>query len=604
MKTRLYTSVIVFLLIASTSVLCGQNRKVTFEAKVPDFVEPGSAFQVVFEINNDVDYFEGPDLNGFEVLGGPGYSKSSVMKIAGGRRMSEVKVTYTYALMAPKSGNYEIGSALIRIGRNTYKSKPVTIKVGSAFAGKYSNEESEGEGGGDLFILSIVSSRSPYKGEVVLFTQKLYTRLAINNIGRVRLPSFSGFWTENLEIGNYEIVQEQYKGKLYNTLILSRTLLIPQRTGRMVIEPSSVMIQRVVERTVNRQIFGGVIQQRLRELTDNEIKSSNLVLDVKELPVNGKPLSFSGTVGNFTIESNISTERIEVGEPIELNIRISGSGNIKLIDNPKVVLPSQMDLFEPEITGKTNNTVTGMSGYRNYLYIIIPRDTGFFTIPEILFSFFNPETGKYSELRTDELDLKVVYNAEGQHFRTANIGKEDVKYFGRDIRFLSLNYKTPIFKWLTPGSLVHLVAILLSILILMLWLWRYRKRVKMYANKEKIRFIKAEQSARQKIKEAASAMKDNDESRFYEVLLDALWGYAADKLNIMPSELSKNKVRDELAVKGVNQDIINRFISLIEDSEFYRYAPVDKSMRMEKCYQDANNYITEIHSKFNSKLLQ
>jgi hypothetical protein len=443
----------------------------------------------------------------------------------------------------------------------------------------------------DLFILNQVTNQNPYKGEVIVLTQKLYTRLAINNIGRIKHPSFNGFWTENLDIGNYEIIQEQYEGKLYNTLILSRTILIPQRSGRMVIDPSAVMIQRVTERTVNRPLFGGVIQQRVRDFSEHEIKSSTLILEVKELPERNKPASFRGTVGTFTFSAQLSAETTEVGEPIELSLSISGAGNLKLIDKPQLQLPPGLELFEPEVSGTISVSAAGMSGKRIYKYLLIPRDTGSYTLQGIEFSHFNPESGIYQLLQSPPLTLYATQGKEKQGYRTANMGKEDVRYYSKDIRFIRLNYRMPWIPGFIPGSWWHLIMLLAPLILLILWIIRYRKRVKMYADKDKMRYTKAQQIALQRIREAATAMKQQDDTIFYQLLLDALWGYAADKLNLKPADLTRGHLAEVFANKGIGQDLIKRFIAVIDECEFSRYSPISQPLQMGKIHQEVKSLI-------------
>lgn len=599
-----------WLLAATFMVAVGHAQakqdKVVFQLKAPSEVQAGSAFQVVFELNRDGENFEGPDFKGFDVLGGPGFSRSAMAVVTNGKRAQEVSSTFTYALLASRTGKMEIGPARITVGKTVYRTKPVTITVkGSAGAaqghaagaGSAQNPQSSSDDGGDLFILNIVTNASPYKGEVVVLTQKLYTRLAINNIGRVKLPSFNGFWTESIDIGNYEIVQEKYQGKLYNTLVISRIVLIPQRSGRMVIDPSTVMIQRVIERTVNRPLFGGVVQQRVRDYAEHEIKSSNLVLDVRELPAKDQPASFRGTVGQVSFDVQLSSDQTEVGEPVELLVRIAGSGNLKLLDKPQIQLPPGLELFEPEVGGRVTVSMAGMSGNRTYKYLVIPRDTGNFTLQGIEFSYFNPETGGYVQVVAPALKLVVSGGQGKQGYRTANMTKEDVRYFGKDIRYIRSDYRTPILYHLKPGSWGHLLLLTFPLLLLMVWILRYRKRVKMIANRDKLRQSKAEQAARERIREAAAALRQNNDKAFFQHHLDTLWGYASDKFNLQPAELTRGRLEESFASRGVGRDLIVRYIALIDECEFSRYSPISHTSIMEKVHQDVSSLITDLEKK-------
>jgi hypothetical protein len=586
--------IIIFMaMIAIAPGINAQETKITFRVHAPGTVEAGSAFQVVFELNREADQLEWPDFKGFEVLGGPSYGESRFTVTNNGKRSSEIKTTYTFALKALKPGTLEIGSALARIGRKSVKTAPKLITVTGTVQPEASVADPAGEGG-DLFILNYITNKAPYKGEVLVLTQKLYTRLAINNLGKLKMPAFNGFWFEIIESGNYQVAQETYQGRLYNTIILSRTLLIPQRSGKITIEPTSVVIQRIVERTINRPVFGGVIQQRVRELDENVIRSSNLVIDVKEHPVANKPASFKGMTGNFSIQAQLSSDVTEVDDPLELTITIEGTGNLKMLNKIDIQMPRIIELFDPEVSGKISSTASGMSGTRQFTYLMISRDTGVFEIPGVQFSYFDPETRRYVELTTGQLRFRAVNTGKSNKYNTANMDKENVQYYGRDIRFIKLTYRSPLLSKFTPGSWIHLVLIVLPLILLILYLLHYRKQVRLYADPEKMRAMKASQVAKQRLRLAEDALKEGNEQQFFAVLLDTLWGYVADKLNIRLADLNRNSVKEELLAKKIPEGLISRYIDLIKICEYARYAPDSESFRTEKCFTDTEQCITEI----------
>ncbi len=601
-----WTLIWVFFLLgmASWYSVRAQGAGVQFSVEAPDEVQTGIPFQVAFVLNQEADHFEGPDFKNLTVLGGPGYAESRYTSFVNGKRTSELKITYTYALKSDKPGRFDIGPALARIGRTTYKTKSFTITVTGSIQPGAPQPEDKGSGGGDIFIRTLVSNDKPFKGEVVVLTYKLYTRLAINNIERIKLPSYNGCWSESIETGKYNIVQEQYQGKPYNTLILNRTLIIPQRPGKIMIEPAAVSIQRVVERTINRQLWVGVMQQRVRELVDNEIRSSSVTLDVKSLPTSGEPVGFSGSVGVFTLSASLSGEKVMAGEPAELTVIITGSGNIKLLEKPEVQVPETLELFDPEITGDIAVTASGMSGTREYSYLIIPRDSGRYIIPGIKFSYFDPSTKRYVQRTTDQQILMVAPNTKGIQFSTPNMVKEDIRYFGKDVRYIAPIYTLPWGKGLTPGSWLHLMAIIIPLVILVLLLIVYRKRIRMHADKEKMRALKAKKVADSRLKMAARAMEKHDVNHFFEAMLDALWGYASDKLNIPVAELNRNHVKEYMIRKGVEEEVIDQFIDVIDQCEFSRYAPPAEAYAIEKYYVTAEQSLTALEKKIQSVIIK
>jgi hypothetical protein len=586
------------LLIWHWTSLLAQEGRFQLNVNAPEEVEAGEAFQVVFELNRVADHFEGPETKGLEILGRPGYAESRQIALVNGKQISTVSVTYTYAMKALKPGKAEIGSALVKIGRQTFRTKPFTIEVKGKTPEPASQWADPGEASGDIFIANLITNKNPYKGEVIVLTQKLYTRLSINNIGRLKMPAFQGFWSESIDIGNYQVVQETYQGKLYNTLILSRTVLIPQRTGKVVVEPSSVTIQRVVERTVNRQLWGGVMQQRVREVVDNEIKSNSIILDIKELPASGMPENYRGSVGNYSLEAELSSSTSRVGEPVELRIRISGTGNIKLLDEPEVQLPTGLDLYDPEVTGKINVTTAGMSGSREYTFLVIPRDTGEFIIPGIGFSYFDPATKRYINRVSGVMRLSVAPAARGQLAGLPGSEKSNVEYFGKDIRFLSLSYAASPVANVHPGGLIHILGLLIPLVVLIIILTIYRKHVRLRADTRRLRFSRALTLARSRIRDANKARESGDSKVFFDLILDALWGYASDKLNLHASELSKGRLREALSASGATEEQTSQFLNMIEGCEFSRYAPVSEFSDLETLSETADEVIRQLEQVF------
>lgn len=590
---RLILTVTGFTILYGTLYSVTEESKVNLIVKAPEVVEVGDVFQVVFEANGETDNFSGPDFNDFQILGGPGYSASRFVSTRDGRTVSEIKISYTYAIKAIKPGNIEIGQATAKVNGSVVRSDPVKIKV----YGEITQEEKAGYSqydadGGDIFIMNIISNKNPYQGEVVVLTQKLYTRLAIHNIGRINLPSFNGFWSEAVDIGSYRIVQENYNGKLYNTLILNRTLLIPQRTGKIVIEPSAVTIQRSVERTVERRVWGRVIRQRVREPVENEIKSSRLIMNVKELPVSNKPQDFRGAVGDFSIQTSLSDTEIAAGSSVNLKVRIAGKGNLKLMDLPALRLPANIEKYKPEIVTKVTSTANGMSGYREYKYLIIPKDTGTFKIPSVSLSYFTPSERRYKQSNSEEIELKVKgYISD---IGTVNMLKEPESYFDEDIRYIKTTIAKRLNANITPGSAIHLISIVIPIALLIIFLVVYRKRVKLKSDKSKLRALKAAKTAAKRLKSSYIAMRNNNNQEFFATLLKTLLGYISDKLSIETADLSKQKIVDELLKKGMNETLIRSYISVIEECEYAGYTPVKGNFIKEKLYADAQRLIKEI----------
>lgn len=455
-----------------------------------------------------------------------------------------------------------------------------------------------GQSEGDIFISNTITNPKPYKGEVIVLTQKLYTRLAIQNIGRLKVPSFNGFWSENIPLDHYQVVQEMYQGKPYNTIVLNSTLLIPQKTGIITIEASSLMIERVTERTETRHIWGGIIQQQVREVVENEIKSSVLKIQVKELPTAGRPESFAGALGDFSIDASLSETTVEAGDPAELRITVQGTGNLKLLDKPFLDLPPGVETFEPETSEKIKSNLSGMSGKRTYTWLLIARDTGRIQIPDIIFCYLNPATGKYTEKKVSGLGFNVV-NTGKKKVNTANMGKENIRYLGKDIRYIDTRIYHVRIPSISPGSWIHITGLLLPVFLLTLFLLYFRKYLRIHADKDKLRAQKAKATALSRLKKGTEALRKHDEQEFYNALLASLWGYASDRFGLKSSELSKAKIREECAARGIDSGTADAFLELVATCEYCRYAPAPTPEHLEKMVLTAEECIAALESRLN-----
>jgi hypothetical protein len=122
----------------------------------------------------------------------------------------------------------------------------------------------------------------------------------------------------------------------------------------------------------------------------------------------------------------------------------------------------------------------------------------------------------------------------------------------------------------------------------------FRQRAIENADIVKMRGKRANKIARKRLKRASRLMFEHNSAEFYDEVLRALWGYVSYKLNMPVESLSKENIKEKLASRGVNDEIIGKFISALEECEFERYAPGDEAGNMEKTFQSAMTAIIEI----------
>ena len=574
-----------------TAGVMAKAADVTFKAVAPNAVVMGQQFRLAYTVNAEAKASDLriPELTDFEVLMGPSLATSSSTQIINGNVSSEVAYTFTYILMPKKEGTFNIGAASIKVKGANYTSNSLSVKVLPPDKAAEANGGQAGTGIGkdDYFVRMEVSNRNVYEQEGFLVTFKLYAARMCGLEG-VKFPEFDGFLAQEIELPQEkQWSQEHYNGRNYFTVVLKQTVLYPQRSGKLTIE--SGKFDAIISIPTQRKISS--IFDSFDDMYDRVRKalvSSPATIDVKPLP-SGKPASFSGAVGNFTMTSDINSNNVKTNDAVTIKVKISGNGNIKLIKNPEVVFPNDFDTFDPKQETDVRTTTAGVSGSKTIEYMAIPRYAGDFEIPAISFSYFDPKSGTYKTLKSDPYKLHVEQGEGGSSNSpvVSNFSnKESVKYLGKDIRFL----KVKDFNFIANndiffGSFMYYMCYLVPAILFIVFFFIYRKQVKENANIALVRTKKANKIAVRRLKNAGKLMKENKKEEFYDEVLRALWGYLSDKLNIPQASLTKDNVETELAKFGVDDTLTNEFMDILNTCEFARYAPAQASDAMDKLYE-------------------
>lgn len=583
------------------------DDKVTFTATAPEAVAVGDQFRLSYTINTQsVRDFRVPSIKDFEILMGP--SRSYSMQNINGK--TSETLTYTYILQAVKEGTFTIASASIRAKGENLVSNAVTIKVLPADQSSSSNtssskrNHSQNTAAGnqisdkDLFITATASKTNVYEQEAFLLTYKIYTSVELRGFDNVKLPDFKGFHSQEVELpADRKWGLEHYKGRNYQTTIYRQFVLFPQQTGKLSIEPAhftasiakAVMVDDPFEAFFN----GGSGYVEVKK----QISTPKLVINSQELPA-GKPQDFSGGVGEFTISSSINTKELKTNDALTIQLILSGTGNLKLISTPEVKFPEDFEVYDPKIENNLRLTTGGLTGNQVIEYIAIPRNAGVYKIPAVKFSYFDVKSKTYKTLSTEPYEVKVEKGAGNSSQAIANFtNKEDLKILNEDIRFIKQNNVSLVKRgdYLFGSTLYWLMYIIPGIIFIIFFVF-YRKQIAANANVAKMRTKKANKVAVRRMKKAGKLLSDNKKDDFYDEVLKALWGYVSDKLNIPVSKLSKDNVEDQLRKYGVEENLIQNFISALNDCEFARFAPGSDSQAMDKIYTASLDLISQMEN--------
>ena len=594
----------IFTLFLINSGVALNAQDVRFTASAPGVVEQSEQFRLVFSINKKTDQFTPPGLPDFNVLMGPSTSYNQSSSVINGKLSQTISYTYTYILQAKSAGKFTISAARVIIDGKSYESQPLKIEVLSGSSGESSGLEEttttpQGIGNEDLFVRLIVDKREIFQGDRITATIKIYSRVNLSGFEDVRYPDFAGFLREDIETPPLQSLErESMKGQIYGTGVLSRFVLFPQKSGELVIDPVEItaLVQQRVSSQSSRSFFDDFFDsyQTLRK----DISSPAIKIKVKPLPV-GIPPSFSGAVGSFKMEASLDKNEVLTNEAVTFRIKVSGQGNVKLIQAPGIDFPLDFESYDPKVTSNIKSSMSGTSGSKTFEYLMIPRFAGKFRIPPVQLSYFDPVEVRYKTLHSGEFQITVEKGAdEAGLTMVSSPSKEDIRFIGKDIRFIQTGtVKLNLIGNTLWGKLWFFFLYLVFFLVFSLvYLFRKRKRMEQ-ANVMLARNRKASKLARKRLKNASRYMKESNESALYEAILKALWGYLSDKLSIPASSLSRENIAVNFKKYGIDKELIRAFSDLLDECEYAQYAPHGSGSEMKDVYEKAVQIIVKLEQK-------
>ncbi len=580
-------------------------QKVTFNASAPRVVEVGEQFRLTYSLNKKGTGIKIGNIEGFQLLMGPSVSQSFSTQIINGKMTSQTDYSFTYVLMAEKEGVFTIPSATVNADGKTVESNTLKIEVVKATEKKQDTNSQRGRPQqrtysiteDNLFVKVEVDRNSLYLGEYVIASLKLYSKINVSNLGRSKFPAFDGFLTQDIDMPQQiTLKRENVGGTIYNVGELRKLVLFPQHSGEIVIDPFEL---DVYVRQRMQSSGGGFFDDFFDNYQDVKVsrKSKPIKIRVKELPAQGKPLGFKGTVGNITMTSSISRDSVLANDAVTLKVSLKGNGNLKLIEPLDIKFPADFEVYDPKTSQDITSGKRGTSGTVSFEYVVIPRSAGDYTIPSSQFSYFDPKDKKYKLLNTREF---VVHVKKGN--QTASRGdvvtsftKEDVKFIGKDIRYIktgkvNLNSKGEFFFGSMKFVLFYLVSLLLFVVAILL----NQRRIKNNADIARVKNKRATKIAKKRLKAAEVGMKSNKREVFYDELLKALWGYTSDKLNIPLSDLSRENIAEVFRQRGLSDEDINNYMEILDSCEFARYAPASSEGELGHMYDKTTEVILNL----------
>jgi len=440
----------------------------------------------------------------------------------------------------------------------------------------------------NVHLVAEVSKNRPFVGEGVYVEYKLYVseNISVKDFTVTETPQYNGFWNQDIKINNLQIKNGVYNGENYRYVVLKKALLIPTKSGKLLIEPMKMDILIGVP-TGRGDFFGNPITRNITKV----FSSANRNINVKPLPLENKPENFNGAVGNFDFRITTNKNNLKANESSQIKVTVSGKGNLKLFELPKIETPNELEIYTPEHKEAVRTTLSGIQGSIYDLYTVVPQFKGKYKIPKVSFSYFNPTLKKYNTITTEDLFVNVLEGKEIDS-NTNNTVKKDIAVTGANFRYIQTKSefvsteKVDFFK-----SNLFYILLFLPLIAIPIGIIIYNVSAKRNSDLVGVKQRKADRLARKYLSEAKKQLGKKE--AFYIALEKALHNYLKAKLQIETSEISRDNIIEILNSKNIEAETTNDFIDVLNDCDLARYSPITEVMMNDE-YEKAKEVITAL----------
>ncbi|CAM2848626.1 BatD family protein [Flavobacterium frigoris] len=568
----------------------GLLAQVQFETKVSKTtLGLNERLRVDFAMNIDGDNFNEPSFDGFRVIAGP--SQQVSQSWINGR--STFEKVYSYYLQPNQKGNLTIKQATIEYNGQAYKTSPVKITVTAAVEQPRDPNDSSISADNNLYLIADISKINPYVNEPITVVYKLYfsNNIGISNFRELNKPKYNDFWSQNIEIKQPVVEEGMFKGERYRYIVLKKAVLYPQKSGKLTIEPLSLDID-VQLPTNRRDVFGRVVIAE----DSKRVSAGAKTINVKALPEAGKPIDFSGAVGNFDFKVTPTKTSLKNGESLDLIVSVTGKGNMKLFSLPKPVVPNALEMYDAVHSENVSTTLAGTSGKISDSYTIIPQYKGNYPVKSMQFSYFDLGSGKYKTISSPEIMITILDGPTATDATVSNSGNGKNKISHTE-QFKFIKLKTNLVAVAKDdffGSKLFYGLLFFPFLMLPIIIVLKKKKEAIDGDVVGNRIRRNNKLAKKYLSEAKKQIKNKEP--FYVALEKAMHNFLKAKLHIETSEMRKDNIKELLLTKNANPAAVDDFIALTENCEIARYAP-SSTATIQKDYDKAVSIISDLEKQ-------
>lgn len=543
--------------------------------------------KIQFTINKQgADNFQAPNFKNFQIVSGPSQSISQSW-VNGNASFSQ---SYSYIVKPLKKGEFLIPAASIKLNNKTLTSKPIKVIVLDPVEIPKDPNDPNYIAQQNVHLVAEISKSSPYVGEGIYVEYRLYVsqNISVRDFSYTDSPQYNGFWNQDIKIRGLTTQNGTYNGEQYRYVVLQKALLIPTKSGKLTIDPIKMDIVIGVP-TGRGDFFGNPIVKNVTK----SFASAKKFIRSKEVPIEGKPKSFNGAVGDFNFMVSSSKNILKSNETATVSVKVTGNGNLKLFELPEIKTPSELEVFTPEQKEKITINSRGIKGSVTKNYTVVPQFKGKYKIPSTEFSYFDLKEKKYVRLISEDIFVDVL---EGKELVTdsdvALNAKKDIVVTGANFRYIqtSTAFSLANESGFYTSKFYYLILILPLLFIPIGIVIAKRNDARnndVLGNKLR----KADRLAKKYLSEAKKQLGTKE--AFYVALEKALHNYLKAKLRIETSDISKEKITELLNRKSVNESTIHSFIEVFNSCDMARYSPVSV-VEMKDDYEKSKLVITQI----------
>ena len=543
--------------------------------------------KIQFTINKQgADNFQAPNFKNFQIVSGPSQSISQSW-VNGNASFSQ---SYSYIVKPLKKGEFLIPAASIKLNNKILTSKSVKVIVLDPVEIPKDPNDPNYIAQQNVHLVAEISKSSPYVGEGIYVEYRLYVsqNISVRDFSYTDSPQYNGFWNQDIKIRGLTTQNGTYNGEQYRYVVLQKALLIPTKSGKLTIDPIEMDIVIGVP-TGRGDFFGNPIVKNVTK----SFASAKKFIRSKDLPIEGKPESFNGAVGDFNFIVSSSKNILKSNETATVSVKVTGNGNLKLFELPEIKTPSELEVFTPEQKEKINVTSRGIRGSVTKNYTVVPQFKGKYKVPSTEFSYFDLKEKKYVRLTSQDIFVDVL---EGKELVTdsdlASNAKKDIVVTGANFRYIqtssafSLANESDFYT-----SKFYYLILILPLLFIPIGIVIAKRNDARNNDVLGNKLRKADRLAKKYLSEAKKQLGTKE--AFYVALEKALHNYLKAKLRIETSDISKEKITELLKRKSVNESTIRSFIEVFNSCDMARYSPVSV-VEMKDDYEKSKLVITQI----------